>query len=303
VPGKVDVISVYAARSACFVHHFQAARRHPPAALLKIKRRFRLRAVSRALNIYARDEHESSTCGDGFPTQQLTFESRRAGPPMAAVGWENIGTCCVTCNRRTCGRTRPKPAWHLSDIQAPPIRLRRPHHRTVSGTRLKAAGLSLRERRARRTNVRRSSPPFSACAIEGWRHHHRGTGFSCLRSVTPRRFEWWRLTPRLVLRFADGARRDRDPPASSAAARPVRVAGVSDETWWSGRHRRAAGPGCSVDNPFSISTTTVRTFSGTRDAGAGVVFRVRRTARAIRFPSGIVTPTSMAMDQTLKCIG
>ena len=64
-------------------------------------------------NIYARDDHTCQYCGDGFPTAELTFDHV---VPVAQGGrkdWENIVTCCVTCNRRKGGRTPAEAGMHL----------------------------------------------------------------------------------------------------------------------------------------------------------------------------------------------
>ncbi|MEE8349699.1 MAG: HNH endonuclease [Acidobacteriota bacterium] len=56
-------------------------------------------------NIYARDHHRCQYCGHGFPTGQLTYDHVI---PVARGGnksWENIVTCCVTCNRKKGDRT------------------------------------------------------------------------------------------------------------------------------------------------------------------------------------------------------
>jgi len=110
--GKVEVISVYVIRLLRYI---------------KIKRRFDYVPFSRA-NIYARDEHECQYCGDGFPTSELTFDHV---VPVAQGGrkdWENIVTCCVTCNRRKGGRTPLEAGMHLRRLpkrpqSAPAVRI------------------------------------------------------------------------------------------------------------------------------------------------------------------------------------
>ena len=64
-------------------------------------------------NIYARDEHKCQYCGDGYPTGELTFDHV---VPVAHGGrkdWENIVTCCITCNRRKGGRTPEQAGMRL----------------------------------------------------------------------------------------------------------------------------------------------------------------------------------------------
>ena len=74
---------------------------------IKIKRRFDYVPFSRA-NIYARDDHRCQYCGDGFPTSELTFDHVMPVAQGGRKDWENIVTCCVTCNRRRAAARRPK---------------------------------------------------------------------------------------------------------------------------------------------------------------------------------------------------
>jgi 5-methylcytosine-specific restriction endonuclease McrA len=62
---------------------------------------------------FARDNHSCQYCGEGFSTNELTFDHV---VPVAQGGrkdWENIVTCCVTCNRRKGGRTPAEAGMHL----------------------------------------------------------------------------------------------------------------------------------------------------------------------------------------------
>jgi 5-methylcytosine-specific restriction endonuclease McrA len=71
---------------------------------VKIKRRFDYVPFSRA-NIYARDHNTCQYCSEQMPTGELTFDHV---VPVAHGGrkdWENIVTCCISCNRRKGGRT------------------------------------------------------------------------------------------------------------------------------------------------------------------------------------------------------
>ena len=61
----------------------------------------------------ARDDHRCQYCSDAFPTSELTFDHV---VPVAQGGrkdWENIVTCCVSCNRRKGGRTPAEAGMHL----------------------------------------------------------------------------------------------------------------------------------------------------------------------------------------------
>jgi 5-methylcytosine-specific restriction endonuclease McrA len=79
---------------------------------VRIRQRFDYVPFSR-FNIYARDEHTCQYCGQKLPTNDLTFDHV---VPVAQGGrkdWENIVTCCITCNRRKGGRTPAEAGMHL----------------------------------------------------------------------------------------------------------------------------------------------------------------------------------------------
>jgi 5-methylcytosine-specific restriction endonuclease McrA len=71
---------------------------------VRIKQRFDYVPFSRA-NIYARDEYKCQYCARVFPTPELTFDHVVPVSQAGRKDWENIVTCCVTCNRRKGGRT------------------------------------------------------------------------------------------------------------------------------------------------------------------------------------------------------
>ena len=106
--GKVEVISVTTGRSGRFPFSFKLPSVIRLLRYIRIKRRFDYVPFSRA-NIYARDDHRCQYCGDGVPDSELTFDHV---VPVAQGGrkdWENIVTCCVTCNRQRAAARRPKP--------------------------------------------------------------------------------------------------------------------------------------------------------------------------------------------------
>jgi 5-methylcytosine-specific restriction endonuclease McrA len=110
--GKVEVISVYdrEIRAVSFSIKLPSVIRL--LRYIKIKRRFDYVPFSRA-NIYARDNHSCQYCGDVFPTSELTFDHV---VPVAQGGrkdWENIVTCCVSCNRKKGGRTPVEAGMRL----------------------------------------------------------------------------------------------------------------------------------------------------------------------------------------------
>ena len=103
--GKVEVIREYDDRE---IHAVTFSIKLPSVIRLlryiKIKRRFDYVPFSRA-NIYARDDHTCQYCGDSYVTSDLTFDHVIPVAQGGRKDWENIVTCCVTCNRKKGGRT------------------------------------------------------------------------------------------------------------------------------------------------------------------------------------------------------
>ena len=102
--GKVEVIAVHEREIRAVSFSLKMPSVIRLLRFVKIKRRFDYVPFSRA-NIYARDKHACQYCSDTFSTTDLTFDHV---VPVAQGGrkdWENIVTCCVTCNRRKGGRT------------------------------------------------------------------------------------------------------------------------------------------------------------------------------------------------------
>jgi 5-methylcytosine-specific restriction endonuclease McrA len=111
--GKVEIVAVYdrEIRSVSFSIKLPS--------VIRLLRRIRVRRAmeyvpfSRA-NIYARDNHSCQYCGGAFPTSELTFDHV---VPVAQGGrkdWENIVTCCITCNRKKGGRTPEQAGMRLT---------------------------------------------------------------------------------------------------------------------------------------------------------------------------------------------
>ncbi len=148
--GKVEVISVYdrEIRAVSFSIKLPSVIRL--LRYIKIKRRFDYVPFSRA-NIYARDNHSCQYCGDAFPTSELTFDHV---VPVAQGGrkdWENIVTCCVSCNRRKGGRTPARGRDAPGEVpEAPRVGARDSHHDRPAERARQLARLPLLERRARR---------------------------------------------------------------------------------------------------------------------------------------------------------
>ncbi len=117
---------------------------------VRIKRRFDYVPFSRA-NIYARDDHRASTAATTLPPRELTFDHV---VPVAQGGrkdWENIVTCCITCNRRKGGRTPAEAGMRLMRARdAAALGAGNPDHDRTAQRARQLARLPLLERRAGR---------------------------------------------------------------------------------------------------------------------------------------------------------
>ena len=110
--GKVEIVAHYdrEVRSVTFSMKLPS--------VIRLLRRIRVRRsveyvpFSRA-NIYARDNHSCQYCGGVLASSELTFDHV---VPVAQGGrkdWENIVTCCISCNRKKGGRTPEQAGMHL----------------------------------------------------------------------------------------------------------------------------------------------------------------------------------------------
>jgi len=79
---------------------------------VKIRKKFQRVKFSRA-NIYARDHHTCQYCGEKCGAEDLTFDHVVPIVMGGTKTWENIVTCCVTCNHRKGGRTPQKADMRL----------------------------------------------------------------------------------------------------------------------------------------------------------------------------------------------
>jgi 5-methylcytosine-specific restriction endonuclease McrA len=97
--GKVEVIAVYDREIRGVTVRVKL-----PSVLrllrhVRMKRRFADVPFSRA-NVYARDDHTCQYCGRRLPPSQLTFDHVIPVARGGHKGWDNIVTCCISCNRR-----------------------------------------------------------------------------------------------------------------------------------------------------------------------------------------------------------
>jgi 5-methylcytosine-specific restriction endonuclease McrA len=125
--GKVEIISHHDREVRAPKFSFKLPSVIRLLRYVRIKKRFDYVPFSRA-NIYARDEFTCQYCATVFPTQELTFDHVIPVSQGGRKDWENIVTCCVTCNRRKGGRTPDEARMRLKrqprrPMSAPAIRI------------------------------------------------------------------------------------------------------------------------------------------------------------------------------------
>lgn len=86
---------------------------------VKIRRQRDLVPFTRG-NIYARDGHRCSYCGEEFPTQELTYDHVIPAAQGGRKSWENITTSCIDCNRRKGARTPHEAGMTLLRVPTKP---------------------------------------------------------------------------------------------------------------------------------------------------------------------------------------
>ncbi|HJU42185.1 MAG TPA: HNH endonuclease [Vicinamibacterales bacterium] len=125
--GKVEIISHHEREVRAPRFSFKLPSVIRLLRYVRIKKRFDYVPFSRA-NIYARDEFTCQYCAEAYPTQELTFDHVVPVSQGGRKDWENIVTCCVSCNRRKGGRTPEEARMRLirpprRPMSAPAIRI------------------------------------------------------------------------------------------------------------------------------------------------------------------------------------
>ena len=320
VQGKVEVISVYDREVRSVSISFKLPSVIRLLRYIRIKRRFDYVPFSRA-NIYARDDIRASTAGRRSRLPELTFDHL---VPVAQGGrkdWENIVTCCITCNRKKGGRTprRGRAAGHphaRRPTRAPTIRI-------MVGLRKHAselARLSLLERGARRLVSGRSEPVASPralrdsfmpstlsrtritavhplWAVEGGRITLDGSDFTLSGGDSPEVRVGTGVAR--VVHASPTALSILVPPGLDGGHTAIRVEGTPGETAFIELGAPIATGLHQVDNPIIDRAGCLYvTYSGARgQQGRGLDFRVQPDGTRESFVSGITNPTSMTFDE------
>jgi len=78
----------------------------PSVIRLKHYRRIPVRiSVLTRKNLYMRDRHKCQYCGEVFSPRELTLDHIQPESRGGRYSWENLVSCCVTCNRKKADRT------------------------------------------------------------------------------------------------------------------------------------------------------------------------------------------------------
>jgi 5-methylcytosine-specific restriction endonuclease McrA len=118
--GKVEVISEYdrEVRSVTFTFRLPSVIRL--LRYVRVLRRLDYVPFSRA-NIYARDDYSCQYCGEPYPMSELTFDHVIPVAQGGRKDWENIVTCCISCNRKKGGRTPEEARMRLVRVPKRPV--------------------------------------------------------------------------------------------------------------------------------------------------------------------------------------
>ena len=117
--GKVEIVSVYDREIRAVTFSMKLPSVIRLLRRIRVRRRMDYVPFSRA-NIYARDNHRCQYCGHVFPTGELTFDHVIPVAQNGRKDWENIVTCCISCNRRKGGRTATEANMALHHRPAEP---------------------------------------------------------------------------------------------------------------------------------------------------------------------------------------
>jgi len=110
--GKVEIVAVHDREVRAVTFSFKLPSVIRLLRYVRIKKRFDYVPFSRA-NIYARDGYCCQYCAKSHSTSELTFDHVIPVSQGGRKDWENIVTCCVSCNRRKGGRTPDEAGMRL----------------------------------------------------------------------------------------------------------------------------------------------------------------------------------------------
>ena len=88
--------------------------------LLKLVKRPKTPVKFSRQNIYARDKYRCQYCGKKYPSEDLTYDHVIPRYRGGKTRWDNIVTCCMSCNRKKGGRTPGEARMRLVRKPAQP---------------------------------------------------------------------------------------------------------------------------------------------------------------------------------------
>jgi 5-methylcytosine-specific restriction endonuclease McrA len=108
--GKVEVIEEYGND----IHSVSLTIKLPAVVrLLRLIKRPKKPVRFSRQNIYARDRYRCQYCGRRFVTEELTYDHVLPRSRGGKTAWENIVTCCISCNRKKGGKTPEEAKMRL----------------------------------------------------------------------------------------------------------------------------------------------------------------------------------------------
>lgn len=115
--GKVEVIEAYDNEicAATLVIKIPAVVR-----LLRAFRRHNKPVRFSRINIFARDGYRCQYCGAKRSVRELTYDHVVPRSKGGKTTWDNIATCCVSCNRKKGNRTPTEARMALRSVPAQP---------------------------------------------------------------------------------------------------------------------------------------------------------------------------------------
>ncbi len=109
--GKVEILEVYPGR---VIRSVSTSLALPSVVRLKHYLRLNRRPVRFSrMNIFIRDNFCCQYCGRRFDQRELTYDHVTPRSMNGHTDWDNIVTCCHTCNKRKGGRTPRQASMHL----------------------------------------------------------------------------------------------------------------------------------------------------------------------------------------------
>ena len=109
--GKVEVVEYSKDKTIS-----SATRSWPVPSVVRLANSFkreRIRVKFSRVNIYTRDNFKCQYCGRRFVSEDLTFDHIIPRSRGGKTVWENIVSCCVSCNKHKGDRTPFEAGMHL----------------------------------------------------------------------------------------------------------------------------------------------------------------------------------------------